>query len=169
MSNDVTTPEATTGRTRTGSWRGWTTVALLGLNAYSAALGWQAQAVSYPLYRAVAEEDFLAYHAQYNASIPLVVIVPGFVTFLASAAYPWLRPAQVPRGVAAVVGAAGATSLLTTVLWAIPRHDELDRVGRDADVIASLLDANLVRTVALTAATLALGLALGRARSARHG
>lgn len=141
---------------RTLGWRGWNLLGLTALTAYSTAIGWQAQMVSYPLYRAVDPASFAAYHQQYNEAIPLVVIVPGFVTFLAGAAFYWTRPAGTPRPVAAVVSVAGVTALLSTVLWAIPMHDRLDDVGPSASTIDSLLDANLLRTAALSAATLAL-------------
>ncbi len=42
------------------------------------------------------------------------------------------------------------------MLWAVPTHDRLDEAGRSAATIDSLLPADLVRTVALTASTLAL-------------
>ncbi|MGY1690681.1 hypothetical protein [Geodermatophilus sp. SYSU D01105] len=144
---------------RSGPDRGWRHLYLAGLTAltgYSAALGWQAQVVSYPLYRAVGDAEFAAYHRQYDAAIPLVVVVPGFVSFLAGAAFPWARPAGVPRSVAAVVGLGGVVSIGSTVLWAIPMHDRLDEAGRSDATIDSLLRANLLRTVALTASTLAL-------------
>lgn len=143
-------------------WRTWNLVGLTCLGAYSTAIGWQAQLVSYPLYRAVAEEDFLAYHAQYNHSIPAVVIAPGFATFLAAGAFLWTRPSSVPTGVAALVSGSGVVALLSTVLWAIPRHDQLDRDGQSAAVIDSLLQANAVRTAALTVGTLALAWCVGR-------
>ncbi|WP_377640515.1 hypothetical protein [Oryzobacter terrae] len=145
-------------------------VGLAVLTAYSTAVGWQAQLVSYPLYRAVAAEDFLAYHAQYNGAIPVVVIVPGFVSFLAGIALPWTRPAWVPPRVAGLVAAAGAVSLASTVAWAIPMHDRLDRLGQDAATIDSLLSANLVRSLALTVGTVALaGLLAGRACRSAEG
>lgn len=137
-------------------------VGLTALTAYSTAIGWQAQLVSYPLYRAVAPDDFAAYHQQYNVSIPWVVVVPGFLSFLAAIAFFWTRPADVARLVAAVVSLSGLTCVLTTVLWAIPMHDRLDRIGRSATTIDSLLDANLLRSLALTVATLALCWCLGR-------
>lgn len=152
----------TAAQTDATSWRHWNLVALTGLTAYSTALGWQAQLVSYPLYRAVAADDFLTYHAQYNASIPWVVVVPGFVSFLAGAAFYWTRPRSVPRTVGALVSAAGVTSLLSTVLWAIPGHNRLDQIGQSAATIDSLLQANLVRSFALTAATVALCWCLGQ-------
>lgn len=144
------------------SWRPAHLVGLTALTAYSTGIGWQAQLVSYPLYRAVPAEDFLAYHAQYDRAIPLVVIVPGFLTFLACAAFPWTRPAAVSRRLAGVVAAGGLVSLAATVAWAIPMHDRLDRIGQSAATIDSLLDANLVRSLALTASTAALLVATSR-------
>jgi hypothetical protein len=148
-------------RLRTG-WRRPHLVALTALTAYSTGIGWQAQAVSYPLFRAVPEAEFLGYHAAYDAAIPIVVVVPGFVSFLACAAFPWTRPADVPRGLAGVVAASGVGALVSTVAWAIPRHDRLDRIGQDAATIDSLLEANLLRSLLLTMGTVALVVAATR-------
>ena len=149
------------GRPRRGAvpppgWRQLNLAALTALTGYSAALGWQAQVVSYPLYRAVGDAEFAEYHRRYNQAIPLVVVAPGFASFLSGAAFYWTRPADVPSPVAAVVSAAGVVSVASTVLWAIPMHDRLDRAGRSAATIDSLLRANLLRTAALTTSTLAL-------------
>jgi hypothetical protein len=163
MTLGASTTTASTERPRTRrAWRRPHLVALTALTAYSTAIGWQAQLVSYPLFRAVPAEDFLAYHAQYNRAIPLVVIAPGFVAFLACAAFPWTRPADVPRGLAAVVAASGIGALVSTVAWAIPMHDRLDAIGQSAATIDSLLDANLLRSLVLTAGTVALAVATTR-------
>ena len=98
-----------------------------------------------------------------------MVVVPGFATFLAGAAFPWTRPAEVPRPLAGVVGAAGVVSLASTVLRAIPMHDRLDREGRTTETVDRLLQANLLRTVALTASTLALVAASWRTRTVTTG
>ena len=138
---------------------GWRQLYLAGLTAataYSTALGWQAQVVSYPLFRAVREEDFVAYHRRYGEAIPLVVIVPGVGSFAAGAAFWWTRPDGVSRPAAAVVSVAGVVALGSTALWAVPMHDRLDAEGRSEAVLGSLLRANLLRTAALTASTLAL-------------
>jgi hypothetical protein len=147
-----------------GRWRRWQLPALAAVTAYSTALGWQAQQVSYPLFRAVAPGDFAAYHDQYNQAIPWVVIVPGFVGFVAATAFWWTRPSDVPRPVAALVSLTGLTCLITTVAWAVPMHDRLDAIGQSSATIDSLLQANLVRTLALTASTVALTWCLGRSR-----
>lgn len=149
-------------RVRRPDWRRWSLIGLSVLTAYSTALGWQAQMVSYPLYGAVSVEDFAAYHQQYNAAIPVVVILPGFVSFLGGAAFYWTRPSEVPRPAAALVGASGLVSLLSTVVWAIPQHDRLDRDGQSAATIDSLLEANLLRSLALTVGTLTLTWCLAR-------
>ncbi len=151
----------------TPDWRWWHLAGVTALTVYSTAIAWQAQLVSYPLYRAVGGAEFADYHQAYNQAIPLVVIAPGFISFAACAAYPWTRPAGTSRGLAWVVAASGVGSILSTVLWAIPRHDRLDRIGQDAATIASLLQANALRTGLLTAGALALVVTLGRALTRR--
>ena len=146
----------TRSRIRGAGWRRWYLAGLTALTAYSTGVGWQAQVVSYPFFGTVPADHFAAYHAQYNGAIPVVVILPGFVSFLAGAAFWWTRPRDVPRPAAAVVAGAGLVSLLSTVLWAIPMHDRLDQLGQSAATLDSLLQANLVRSLALTAGTAAL-------------
>ncbi|MEE4025786.1 hypothetical protein V1Y59_22070 [Gordonia sp. PKS22-38] len=154
-------------------WRIWNLAAVSGLTAYSAGVAWQAQFVSYPLYRAMSADEFPAYHLAYNHAIPGVVIVPGFVSFLACAAFWWTRPAGIPKPVAAVVGVSGVGALLSTVAWAIPMHNRLDDIGQDPATISSLIQANGVRTAFLTAGALALSWCtvkvIGRLRSVAPG
>lgn len=137
-------------------WRHANLLALSALSAYCTGIGWQAQQVSYPLFRSVGAQDFLAYHQDYNHAIIWVVIVPGFATFAASIAFWWTRPPAIGRIGAGLVAGTGLISVLSTVAWAIPMHDRLDRIGQDAATIDSLLGANLVRSLALTVGTGAL-------------
>ena len=141
---------------RRHDWRTWNLVALGALSAYSTAIGWQAQFVSYRLYRDVPADAFAAYHEAYNRAIPLVVIVPGFLTFIAGVAFCWTMLKGLPRALGVVVSTAGAVALGATVLWAIPRHNDLDRNGASDATIDSLLTANLVRPIALTVSAIAL-------------
>jgi len=62
----------------------------------------------------------------------------------------------VPKLATAIVALTGLGSLLATVLWAIPMHDRLDRIGQEAATVDSLLQANAVRTALMTASTAAL-------------
>ena len=149
---------------RAAGWRRWYLAGLTALTAYSMGVGWQAQLVSYPFFGTVPADHFAAYHLQYNAAIPVVVIVPGFAGFLAGIAFLWTRPQDVPRPAALIVAGAGLVSVLATALWAIPMHDRLDRIGQDAATLDSLLQGNLVRSLALTAGTAALVWCVARAR-----
>lgn len=143
-------------------WRTWNLVALSGLTAHSTALGWLAQEVIYPLFRATGKSEFPAYHLQYNQAIVWPVIVPGFLGFTSAAAFFWTRPADVPSWAAAVVSLSGVTCIVSTILWAVPMHDRLDEIGQSAATIDSLLAANLVRTVALSISLGVLGWTVGR-------
>lgn len=156
------TGPAISRRTHRSRWRTWNLVAVSGLTAHSATLGWLAQEVMYPLFRAVGADEFPNYHQHYNQAIVWPVIVPGFLGFTSAAAFYWTRPADVPRWAGAVVSLSGATCILSTVLWAIPMHDRLDQIGQSAATIDSLLAANLVRTVALTVSLAVLGWCVGR-------
>lgn len=152
---EVVRPSVGTGAAE-AAWRRWHLAGLAALSAYSTGIAWQAQAVSYPLYRSVSPQDFVAYHLDYSHAIPLPVIIPGFACFLSAAAFWWTRPAGVSRRVAAIVSGAGLVSLGVTVGWAIPMHNRLDRIGQSAATIDSLLQANLARSIALTGCTFVL-------------
>ena len=153
---------STAVRTVEPAWRVWNLAAVAALTAYSTGVAWQAQFVSYPLYRTVSAEEFPSYHLAYNDAIPGVVIIPGFLGFLACAAFPWTRPAGVPRAAAAVVAVSGVRSLLGTVLWAIPRHDLLDRIGQDPATITRLIHAQGLRPALLTLGAVTLSWSLVR-------
>lgn len=157
----LTHPRPTARVSRPG-WRVWNLAAVAALTAYSAGVSWQAQFVSYPLYRAVSATEFPAYHLAYNAAIPWIVIVPGFLSFLACIAFLWTRPARVPLGAAVLVAVSGVGSILTTVLWAIPMHDQLDRIGQDTATIAGLIQANALRTALLSVGAVVLSWCLVR-------
>jgi len=105
----------------------------------------------------VGTEGFAAYHQHYNEDILWPVLIPGFPTVFACALFLWIRPVRVPRPAGAAVTAIGISSLLLTLLWAIPMHDRLDRDGPVAATIDSLLQANLLRSVLLTVCTILLG------------
>ena len=168
MTNDAITtsrPGAPPGRQ--ARWRLWNLAATAAITCYSTGIAWQAQLVSYPLFLAVGADDFPAYHQAYHEAIPLVVIVPGFVGFVACTVFPWTRSRDVPRRVGALVALSGIGAIASTVFWAIPRHDTLDRIGRDVATVQSLLQANALRTAVLTVGAGALLWSVVRAMTPR--
>jgi hypothetical protein len=104
--------------------------------------------VSYPLYAAVPIPAFVAYHRRYNVQIIPVVIIPGFLSFLACLILPLVRPAAVPVWVGLLIAAGGLTALLATVTAAIPSHARLQRDGFAAEPYQRLRTADRIRTAA---------------------
>jgi hypothetical protein len=57
---------------------------------------WFFQIVVYPLFGKVGEEEYVAYHRFYSSRIPLLVIVPGFASFLLTIPLVFFAPDSVP-------------------------------------------------------------------------
>lgn len=131
-------------------------LALTVLAVYMVGVSFMTSQVSYPLYAAVPAGSFVEYHRRYSHRIPLVIIVPGFVSFLACTTLPLVGPPDVPVWARLVVAAGGLTALAATVAAAIPSHRRLQRDGFHARAYRTLRRADLVRTAAclLSAAVL---------------
>jgi hypothetical protein len=112
---------------------------------------WLVQIVVYPLFGKVGPAEYVAYHRYYSSRIPLPVIIPGFTSFLLPLALVFVRPAPVPLWLALANVACGLVGLAVTVGWEIPRHDRLERGGKQEPVIRELIRYNWPRTLALSA------------------
>ena len=82
------------------------------LGVYMAAISLMTTQVSYPLYAAVPRAAFVDYHERYNRRIAPVIVAPGLPTFLACAAFAFLRPGTVPPWLGLLVAAGGLAALL---------------------------------------------------------
>lgn len=114
---------------------------------------WLAQIVVYPLFTKVGEADYVRYHSFYASRILLPVIVPGFAGFLLPVPLAVFGPA-VPLWMSAANIAAGIAGLLVTVLLEIPRHNKLEKDGKNDVMIAELIRYNWPRTLSITAQSL---------------
>lgn len=110
---------------------------------------WFCQIVVYPLFAKVGEADYVAYHRFYARRIPLVVILPGFASFLLPVPMAMFGPA-VPTWMSAANIVCGIAGLLVTVFLAIPRHNRLEKHGKNTAAIAELVRYNWPRTVSIT-------------------
>lgn len=110
---------------------------------------WFCQMVIYPLFAQVGAAEYGGYHRFYSRRIPLPVILPGFASFLAPIPLALWGPA-VPAWMSAVNLVAGGVGLLVTALLSIPRHNRLEREGRDEAVINQLVWCNMPRTISIT-------------------
>ena len=113
---------------------------------------WLVQVVIYPAFAEIAPDRFTRWHAGYTRAVTLIVapLMVGQAVLLV-----WLalvRPS--PR----VLLAAGmvAVAWISTFAMAVPAHETLQATGLDRAVVARLVAANWVRTVAWTLAFLLL-------------
>lgn len=111
---------------------------------------WLIQIVIYPLFAKVGEAEYVAYHGFYSRRIPLPIIIPGFASFLLPAALAYFGPA-VPNWMSATNIATGIVGLLVTVLLEIPRHNRLEKGGKNDVTIAELIRFNWPRTLSISA------------------
>lgn len=110
---------------------------------------WFVQLVIYPLFGRVGTADYIDYHRYYTRHIPLPVIVPGFLCFVGPVALAIWGPAG-PDWMSITNIAAGLVGLAVTVGLEIPRHNRLERGGKDVELIAELVRFNWPRTLSLS-------------------
>jgi uncharacterized SAM-binding protein YcdF (DUF218 family) len=129
-------------------------LALTVLAVYMTGVSLMTSQVTYPLYAAVPAGSFVEYHRRYNTRIPLVIVAPGFLCFLACATLPAVGALadpdtgadRVPRWAAVLVAAGGLTALVATAGAAIPSHLRLQRHGFQPGAYRTLRRADLIRT-----------------------
>ena len=129
----------------------WLIVVLAILSVYNCGVIWPTQRVTYPLFELVSSDQFLAYHRFYNRRITPVVIIPGFLFFLAPLTLLVFRPPSVPMWAIVLSIVLGLVALLVTVGLEIPRHIRLQQQGKTDTLIQELIVYNWVRTFAITA------------------
>jgi hypothetical protein len=131
----------------------------LTIQIYNLGTIWLVQITVYPLFGKVGRAEYVAYHAFYASSIPLPVIVPGFLSFFMPMAVYAALPDSVPVWMALANVAMGLVGLAVTVLLEIPRHNRLERGGKDDRLIGELIAYNWPRTASITvSAALTLGM-----------
>ena len=115
---------------------------------------WFVQIVVYPLFGKVGPNEYIAYHKFYSSRIPLPVIVPGFLSFLAPVALVFLGPESVPLWMYLANVICGIVGLLVTVALEIPRHARLEKGGKQDEVIRKLVCYNWPRALSIPSSAL---------------
>ncbi|WP_199318633.1 hypothetical protein [Leptolyngbya sp. FACHB-541] len=119
------------------------------LGFYNLGITWFGQIVVYPLFAKVGAEEYITYHTYYSRQIPLPVILPGFANFLLPIALIFYHPESVSLEIALANAACGLLSLVVTVALEIPRHDRLEKGGKQEEVIQELIRYNWPRTFSI--------------------
>jgi hypothetical protein len=118
-----------------------------------AGVGWVVQVVVYPAFALVGDAEWPAYHRQHLSRMGRVVAAPWIAQGVSVAALLLASPGEF-----AVLGLLAVAAVALTVLGAVPAHGRLAvRTERD---LRLLLRADLLRTLAWTAATLVSALQL---------
>lgn len=117
---------------------------------------WFAQIAIYPLFALLGEGEYIPYHRSYTRRIPLVVIVPGFASFLLPMLLTWLVP-TVPTWMHGLNVITGLIGLLLTIGLLIPRHNRLERDGKNDAVINELVGYNWFRTMSMSVQAVVTG------------
>jgi hypothetical protein len=117
---------------------------------YTLGVTWFVQIVVYPLFAKVGSKEYVIYHKFYSSRIPLPVIIPGFACFLLPIPLIFLRPESVPLWIALANATCGLVALLVTVMLEIPRHNRLERCGKQEILIQELICYNWPRTLGIT-------------------
>ncbi|HEX6658736.1 MAG TPA: hypothetical protein VF065_11670 [Ilumatobacter sp.] len=128
----------------------WLVVHLVAV-AVLTGVGWVVQLVVYPAFRLVGANGWARYHAAHTRAITRAVGLPWLAQGVSTAALLLVPP---PGGLlpVGVLAALAVITVVATVVTAVPAHGRLAAEREPADVTL-LLRANLVRTLAWTAAT----------------
>jgi hypothetical protein len=110
---------------------------------------WFVQIVIYPLFAMVGDREYIPYHRSYTRRIPLVVILPGFASFLLPMLLVWLVP-TVPTWMHGLNVITGLIGLLLTIGLLIPRHNRLEKDGKNETTISELVGYNWLRTMSIS-------------------
>lgn len=120
-------------------------LACVAATLFMVGLTWFVQAVHYPLFAEVGEDQFPGYHRLHSARVTWVVVIP-MVVELASSLY---LAAEPPEGLATLtlVGAVLAVAVwVVTLAWAAPTHGTIGRDGLTPELATRLGRASLVRS-----------------------
>jgi hypothetical protein len=132
----------------------WLVVHLVSV-AVLTGVGWVVQLVVYPAFRLVGADAWVRYHAAHTRAITCVVALPWLAQGVSTVAL-LLVPARGGLLAAGVLGALAVVTVAATLVAAVPAHGRLAAAREPADVTL-LLRANLVRTLAWTAAAVFAG------------
>jgi len=129
---------------------------------FMAGLGWLIQVVQYPLFAAVGEASFVAYHRRHSQRIAPLVLPAMATELVSSALLLFSRPAGVSLGLTLAGFVLALSTWLATALLAVPSHGQLS-AGFDSRVHRGLVRYSWLRTLAWSGHALIVAVMLSQA------
>jgi hypothetical protein len=125
-----------------------------GLTWYCTGASWMLQFVCYPTYALVGEKEFVPFHVDFGKRLLPTAVIPMSLTNLLLIATLLFRPDTVPLWIAIGLAVCAGVVMGTTIVLEVPKHQKLDKDGKDDSLIAALVRDNLPRVACWTLASL---------------
>ena len=123
---------------------------------YATGASWLLQYVAYPTYKLVNKDGFVPFHSAFGKRLLIATVIPMVLGNLLSFILAFYHPDSTPVGLVYLVAICSVIILFTTMKYEVPRHNKLDEVGKNDDLIDGLVKDNAPRTASWTVASLAL-------------
>ncbi len=114
------------------------------------------QVMAYPTYALVGKAEFIPFHVSSGRRLIPVFVIPAVLTCLASWVLVIVRPPAVPLWAALLVALCTLIILVTTIVIEVPKHNKLDKDGKDDRLIEQLVRDNMPRVACWTLGCLLL-------------
>ena len=124
---------------------------------YSLGVSVLLQFVAYPSYKLVGDKEFVPFHVFFGKKLLIASVMPMILTNLLTFILVFYHPDTVPMGLVYITAICSGIILFTTMKYEVPKHQELDKVGKSEAGIDYLIQNNLPRTICWTVAALSLG------------
>ena len=112
---------------------------------------WDGQFLTYPMFRWIQQRDestFVHIHQTYVKNLGIPTYLPSVLYLLATAAFLFIRPPEIPVGFPLVMNALNLIAVASTFSLLVPLHILIDRTERaTAAQVERLIQYNLIRFI----------------------
>ena len=123
---------------------------------YATGASWLLQYVAYPTYKLVNKDGFVPFHSAFGERLLIATVIPMVLGNLLSFILAFYHPESAPVGLVYLVAICSVIILFMTMKYEVSRHNKLDEVGKNDELIDGLVKDNAPRTASWTVASLAL-------------
>ncbi len=123
---------------------------------YATGASWLLQYVAYPTYKLVNKDGFVPFHLAFGKRLLIATVIPMVLGNLLSFILVFYHPDFAPVGLVYLVAICSVIVLFSTMKYEVPRHNKLNEIGKNDELIDGLVKDNAPRTVSWTVGSFAL-------------